>query len=185
MALPRRYRYGPIVTATEPQDARIRAPHIAGEREMLQGWIDFHRSTLLWKCQGLTGEQLVTVSAEPSDMTLLGLVRHMADVERWWFRRVAGQLPVEPRYWTDDHPDGDFELVDPAEADANFAIYREEVAAADEAVRDLDLDEVFEHPRRGTRMSLRWIYLHMIEEYARHNGHADLLRETIDGATGD
>lgn len=81
---------------------------------MLQRWLDFHRSTLLWKCQGLTGDQLVTRSAHPSSMSLLGLVRHMGDVELWWFRKIAGGQPVEPRTWTDEYPDGDFDLADAA-----------------------------------------------------------------------
>ncbi|MFC0624849.1 DinB family protein [Kribbella deserti] len=175
------------MTNTEFPDDRLRAPLIAGEREMLSRWLDFHRGTLQWKCAGLSGDQLVTRSAQPSTMTLLGLVRHMAEVERWWFRKIAGRQAVEPRAWTDEHPDGDFDLVDPNRAEEDLAILRAEIAAADEAARDLDLDDVFTHPNpnRPGPISLRWIYVHMIEEYARHNGHADLLRERIDGRTGE
>jgi hypothetical protein len=169
---------------TAPAVERTWAPPIADERGMLQAWLDFHRGTLLTKCAGLTADQLRTAAVPPSNLTLLGLVRHMAFVERIWFRqRIAGE-PVEPLYSRDDAPDADFEEVadaDPAEAIATFT---RECAAADAAVRDRSLDDTFVHPRRGDT-SIRWVYVHMVEEYARHNGHADLIRERLDGATGD
>jgi uncharacterized damage-inducible protein DinB len=151
---------------------------------MLEGWLAWHRQTLLTKCAGLTSEQLKVAAAEPSNLTLLGLLRHMTAVERSWFRvRAAGQELTDP-YNDDANPDGDFDDVAGADAEANYAAHLAELEAATAAVAGLPLDHEFTRPGRGT-ISLRWVYLHMIEEYARHNGHADLLRERTDGATGD
>jgi hypothetical protein len=109
----------------------------------------------------------------------------MAEVERAWFRRrFDGQPGVGYLYCSDEYPDGDFDLAGSASAEADFAAFAAECAAADEAARGRSLDDTFA-PRDGSQLDLRWIYLHMIEEYARHNGHADLLRELIDGVTGD
>jgi uncharacterized damage-inducible protein DinB len=155
------------------------------ERAALQDWLRFHRQTLLMKCADLSAQQLKTASVGPSELTLLGLVRHMAEVERSWFRSRFAQLDVDPLYYSDEDPDGDFDNVADADAETDFATYRAECAAADEAARGRGLDETFVHPRTGARFDLRWVYLHMIEEYARHNGHADLIRERIDGVVGD
>ena len=159
----------------------------AGEREMLTGWLDYHRATLAWKCEGLADDQLRQRSVPPSGLTLLGLVRHMAENERAWFRiRLAGEdLPWA--YGTDDNPDADFDDVDTADVAMDFAWFERECAAARQIVAALpDLDALSRKPgRAGEYFSARWIITHMIEEYARHNGHADLLRERIDGATGD
>ena len=152
---------------------------------MLDAWLEFHRATLLQKCAGLTAEQLKTRSVEPSTLSLLGLVRHMAEVERWWFRRNFAGEPISDLYCTEEHEDGDFDLVDEADAATDLARFAEECELARGTVADRGLDETFVHPRRGTEMNLRWVYVHMIEEYARHNGHADLLRERIDGRCGD
>jgi uncharacterized damage-inducible protein DinB len=173
------------MTWTAPQITRTDEPFVADEITMLNGWLDWHRQTLLWKCQGLTGEQLKSAAVEPSTLTLLGLVRHMAEVERSWFRtRFAGQeLPV--LYNSPENPDGDFDDVADADPATDFANFEAEVAGARAAAEGRGLDETFMSPRRQVPMSLRWIYIHMIEEYARHNGHADLLRERIDGVTGD
>jgi uncharacterized damage-inducible protein DinB len=151
---------------------------------MLEAWLDFHRETLLWKCSGLTTDQLRRRAVEPSNLSLLGLVRHMADVERNWFRRrVAGEeLPTLDRTETDR--DGAFENLDAADAEDDLATYQREVELARAAARTRQLDDTFVHPRRDAPMQVRWVYQHMIEEYARHNGHADLLRERIDGAKG-
>jgi uncharacterized damage-inducible protein DinB len=170
---------------TAPPVERVDPPYVADEREMLEAWLDFHRQTLLMKCAGLDSEQLKRRSAEPSTLTLLGLVRHMAQVERGWFREVARGEPDRWLFGSDDNVDGDFDDVDTADAVADFATFEAEVAAARTAVADLPLAVVVRHPRRDYELSLRWIYTHMIEEYARHNGHADLLRERIDGAVGD
>ncbi|TAM90646.1 MAG: DinB family protein [Jatrophihabitans sp.] len=166
---------------------RPHTPKQAGERETLTGFLDHYRATLALKCEGLTPEQLAERAVPPSSLSLLGLVRHMGEVEKGWFRAFAGE-PTEWRYSTDDDPDGDFdgtvgtqECVDDA-----FAYWQGEVGHAREIVAGArDLDETLYRERSDTTHSLRWILVHMIEEYARHCGHADLLRERIDGVTGD
>jgi hypothetical protein len=170
---------------TAPDIDRPRPSTVSQERAALEDWLRFHRQTLLFKCAGLSAEQLKIASVEPSTLSLLGLVRHMADVERSWFQRRFAGRDVDPLFWSEDDPDGDFDNVADADAEADFATYRAECDAADETVAGHGLDETFFHPRIGTHFDLRWVYLHMIEEYARHNGHADLIRERIDGAVGD
>ncbi|WP_433163654.1 DinB family protein [Kribbella sp. CA-247076] len=164
---------------------RVDPPTAAGERELLQGFLDFHRSTLLWKVSGLTGEQLVQRSVEPSSMSLIGLVRHLSEVEKYWFHRALAQAPSEPKFWTDEHPDGDFDLADPARAEQDLQDFREIVRTSDELAARFQLDDTFARPGHPGDYSLRYLYLHLIEEYARHNGHADFLRERIDGLTGE
>jgi uncharacterized damage-inducible protein DinB len=172
-----------MTTWTAPPAQRESEPLTGPERAMLQGWLDWHRQTLLTKCAGLTAEQLKTASTEPSNLTLLGLVRHMTEVERWWFTvRAAGRTDAGDVYCTDDNTDGDFDDVAGADPAENLAAYQAELAASDKAVAALPLEHEFTH--REKQFSLRWVYLHMIEEYARHNGHADLIRERLDGATG-
>ena len=146
---------------------------------MLQAFLDWHRATLLYKCQGLTGEQLAERSVPPSDLSLLGLIRHMTRVERAWFRQRFADESVEDAY----ERDAAFAATDPARAAADYARFTEELKQADAAAANAPLDATFTH--NGETMSLRLIYLHMIEEYARHLGHAELLRERIDGATGE
>ena len=158
------------------------------ERAALQDWLRFHRETLLMKCAGLTPEQLRVASVEPSRLTLLGLVRHMAEVERWWFRIRFAQLDIPPLYDQDavtDDFDPAFDDLAKADSETDFATFRAECEASDAAVAEYGLDDVITLPRSGRTMDLRWVYLHMIEEYARHNGHADLIRERVDGVTGD
>ncbi len=152
---------------------------------MLEGWLDYHRATLRQKCAGLSDEQLRTASCPPSNLTLLGLVRHMTDVERGWFLRGVGGRPsseVTPIYYSDEDEEGDFENLDSASTASVFETYNETISEIKNALVDVDLDQTFDNG--GTPYSARWVYTHMIEEYARHNGHADLIRERIDGATG-
>jgi len=172
------------MTWSAPQIERNREPFVADERTMLEGWLDWHRQTLLYKSAGLTSQQLKTASVEPSTLTLLGLVRHMAEVEHSWFNVRAAGEPESLIYCSDESPDGDFDDIAEADAQADFATYEAACQSARRAVADLSLEHRFVHPRRQVEMSLRWVYLHMIEEYARHNGHADLIRERIDGVTG-
>jgi hypothetical protein len=163
---------------------RSRTPSHGEERTQLEAWLDYHRDTLMMKCAGLTDDQLRTPSVEPSTLCLLGLVRHMAEVERWWFRRQFAGADLDDVFCTEEDPDYDFNGAAVSDPAADFAIYQEEVLAARSTVAGRSLDEQFTDGR-GTTFDLRWVYLHMIEEYARHNGHADLLRERIDGTTGD
>ena len=167
---------------------RPEGPNIAPERVAMETLLDHHRATLLWKCGGLTGEQLAARTVPTSTMSLLGLVRHLSDVERSWFRRrVAGEA-IDPLYWSDASPDGDFDDLDPAGAEADFATYAAEVEAARAVLAARDYDDTFaaRHSDGSEEtVDIRTLVLHMIEEYARHNGHADLLREAIDGTTGE
>lgn len=150
---------------------------------MLEAWLDRHRATFLRKCAGLTAEQLAAASTPPSNLSLLGLIRHLADVERVWFRiRLAGQ-DIKPRYAEPPNWDAAFDHVDPRRAEAEYADLVAEMAEARAAGGTRDLDDTFVHAQWG-EMSVRWLYIHMIEEYAQHNGHADLIRERIDGRTG-
>jgi uncharacterized damage-inducible protein DinB len=175
------------VTWTAPEVPREDPPLITAEREALEAWLDYHRVTLLTKCAGLSGDQLRQRAVPPSALSLLGLVRHMTDVERWWFSIHAADQDLPSLYWTDQDPDGDFNGTAAADPAADLAGYQREIEASRAAVAGKKLDDVVpshgDHPERVR--DIRWIYLHMIEEYARHNGHADLLRERIDGVTGD
>jgi uncharacterized damage-inducible protein DinB len=169
-------------------DPRVEPPTEGDERTMLAGFLTWQRGTLELKCSGLEPADLARRSVEASTMSLLGLVRHMADVERGWFRRFMAGEDTPRRFSSPADPDGDF---DGAVADAQvvaqaWEAWREEVAYAERFVTDapdLDIAGARDDPWRGA-MSLRWVLIHMVEEYARHNGHADLLRQAIDGAAG-
>lgn len=162
-------------------------PPLADERSTLEGWLEFHRATLVVKCIGLDDRQVRLASVEPSSLTLLGLVQHMAVVERNWFQQIFAGKEVRKIY-EEGMGDG-FTLVTRRGMDEASAVWRAEVATSRELIAGASLDDVGEVPQPeasiiGERVSLRWILQHMIEEYARHNGHADLLRERIDGVTG-
>ena len=158
----------------------------AAELDMLNGWLEHHRAILLWKCDRLTDEQLRQRSVPPSSMSLLGLIRHMTDVERGWFQQVLLGEDAPDLYTKPGERDGDFNGVDKADVAAAFSAFEAECDASRRAVATASgLDALSkERSRTGEQFSLRWIVTHMIEEYARHNGHADLLREAIDGTTG-
>lgn len=159
-------------------------PLRADERTTLESWLDFYRDTLARKCEGLDDEQLRTASAPPSTMTLLGLVQHVAEVERNWFRRVLAGEDAPPIYGprTPEGHDGGFEVSPQSSYAAAAAIWQDEVrrGRANCAARQLNDTSAL----GAGNVSLRWIYAHMIGEYARHCGHADVIRERIDGATG-
>ncbi|MFJ8977186.1 DinB family protein [Streptomyces sp. NPDC102282] len=170
------------MTWTAPEATRATGSLTGGERETLTGFLAFYRGTLLQKCAGLTGEQLVEETVEPSNLTLLGLIRHMAKVERIWFREGLGGLSLPPMYGAEKGKDADFEDLSPDRAPEDYARLIEEIRLADEMAAGASLDTTF--TRRGTVYSLRTVHVHMIAEYARHIGHADLLRERLDGVTG-
>ena len=174
----------PIPVPTAPDRVDPPSPG-ADDHAWYEAWLDYHRDTLLLKCAGLTGEQLCRRAVPPSTLSLLGLVRHLTEVERSWFRRGIDGQDVGPLYYSDERPDDDHDATDPARAADDVAAYRAEVLAVKEAAARHALDDLTQ-PRPGReRQSLRWVYAHLLEEYARHNGHADLLREVIDGATGE
>ena len=164
---------------------RTEPDYLLAERGMLEAWLDYERATLAVKCDGLTDDQLKLRAVPPSTMSLLGLVRHMADVESHWFRRVLSAVPDSRIYWNDDNPDGDFDDVDTADVAYDFTTWRAECDNARAVAARMTLDDCSERTHHGNVISLRWVLVHMIEEYARHNGHADLLRECIDGVTGE
>jgi uncharacterized damage-inducible protein DinB len=167
-------------------EKRSEPSFVADERTMLAGWLDYHRATLAWKCDGLDDAQLRRRAVEPSSLSLLGLVRHMAEVERGWFQyTAAGDKSAIPLYYSEADPDGDFDNVDDADVAEAFAKWHEQCEVSRKIAAGIESLDVTATNRRGELMSLRWIMTHMIEEYARHNGHADFLRERIDGATGE
>ncbi|MER5444089.1 DinB family protein [Streptomyces sp. NPDC002764] len=176
-----------MTTDTHPTLPDGRAvPRLTGdERPMLDSWLDFHRATLELKCKELDDAQVRTAAAEPSVLTLLGLVQHMAEVERNWFQRTVAGLDVPPV-----HGEGNESGygLDPARGlQEALDTWRREIARGRELCAGRPLDQtgrLADGPMAGTEVSLRWVLIHMIEEYARHNGHADILRERIDGVTG-
>ncbi|MEV2189941.1 DinB family protein [Streptomyces phaeochromogenes] len=159
----------------------------ADERAMLEGWLDYHRQTLAWKCQDLDDVQLRTASVPPSELSLMGLVRHMAEVERSWFRKVLVGDDAGPIYYSDEDRDGEFHLTEKDTWEEAYGTWQREIEAARQNAARFALNDLSDGRSRFTDkpFNLRWIYTHMIEEYARHNGHADLVRERIDGVTGD
>ncbi|MBA2426275.1 MAG: DinB family protein [Actinobacteria bacterium] len=165
-------------------DDRTYPSYIAGERAMLDAWLEYHRATLELKCEGLSEAQLRERTVPPSTLSLLGLIRHMADVERGWFRRGIGGEDAPPLFYSEEDPDGDFDRVDTADVAEAFERWRSE---CDHARKLVDAEPSLEvtRQRREETISLRWVLMHMIEEYARHNGHADLLRERLDGSVGE
>jgi uncharacterized damage-inducible protein DinB len=170
------------VTWTVPTPEPVDGPTTGADRPILEAYLGYQRSTLLNICAGLTGEQLAARPFASSNLSLLGLVRHMAWVERTWFRERAGAQQLEPMYDPALGENTDFDDLDPQEAEAAFARLQEEWRLANEAAASLSFDFAFHH--RGEDYSLRMVYVHMIAEYARHNGHADLLREALDGVQG-
>lgn len=161
-------------------------PPIAGrEKETLEAFLDYHRATLLCKVDGVGDEELRRAGTR-SGVTLLGLVKHLAYVERWWFGIVfAGQ--DLPDISTEDDPDADWRIEPHETTEQVIAFYEDEVVRSRDITRGAELDEAAYHPSLGSSAhpTLRWILLHMLEETARHNGHADILREAIDGQTGE
>jgi uncharacterized damage-inducible protein DinB len=159
-----------------------------GELATIRDYLSNYRLTLGMKCEGLSPEQLATRSVPPSTMSLLGLIRHMARVEHNWFQRsLQGHRDQERLYWSPEDNDLDFNgaVGDQAVVDDAFATWKAQIAAADEWLDGpIDLGAMVLVPRGGDEASVREVLIHMVEEYARHCGHADLLRECIDGRTG-
>jgi uncharacterized damage-inducible protein DinB len=170
----------PTTSWTAPDVRRPDGDDVGDERAVVLGYLAFHRSTLLHKCAGLDGAALAERSVPPSSMSLLGLVRHMAKVERIWFPiRFAGQ-DLEPLFPVRD---SDFDEVDPGQAQRDYTLLLDEQRRADEVIAASSFDDTFEN-HDGETINLRTLVQHVIHEYARHNGHADLVRERVDGVTG-
>ena len=178
---------GPTAGSFSPvwaEDDRPRIPRVAGEREALTAYLDYYRATVEMKCRGLTPEQARSRSVPPSTMSLHGLVRHLAGVERWWFQQNFERREVPFLFFSEEQPDLDFDP--PADADfaADLEAWRAECAISREIVAAHDLDDVARPLNWHEDVDLRWLVLRMIAEYAQHCGHVDLLRERIDGRTG-
>jgi uncharacterized damage-inducible protein DinB len=162
----------------DPVDGPLTGP----DRPMLEGFLGWQRTTLLHICAGLTPDQLTARPVVSSHLSLLGLVRHLTKVERIWFRIRAARQDIAPVFDPSLGKDHDFDDVRAADALSALQRLQEEWRSADEAVRGMAFDDTFDVD--GEAFSLRMTYVHMIGEYARHNGHADLLREALDGVTG-
>ncbi|HET9171418.1 MAG TPA: DinB family protein [Actinospica sp.] len=172
----------------EETRTRSEAPlEATDERVLLNGFLDFQRDTLDWKISRLADEQLRTRAVPASNVTLLGLLRHLAEVERYWFREVwAGEPFAKGMYTRTGEPDEDWNDLEADSGAEAYRRWRAEVAASRAVVAGTEsFDTVFSREDSGERVSARWILIHMVEEYARHNGHADLLRESIDGEVGE
>ena len=162
---------------------RVEPAFVAGERAMLEAWLEFHRATLLLKCEGLGAADLRARPVPTSSLSLHGLVRHLAEVERGWFTRVLLRAPDTPPLFADPAvEDSDLVPLDDADWAADLASWQAECERSRQHAGRSGLEDT--GLRHGRECSLRWIYVHMIEEYARHNGHADLLRELIDETVG-
>jgi hypothetical protein len=161
---------------------RVPEPRINGERELLLGWLAFHRNALAAKCDGLSDEQLVALWAEPSDLSLLGLVRHLTEMEYYYLAHAISGGQTTPVYCTVADEDADILGLTSDMAPASLDRWHAECRSADAELATVgELDA----KARGNGFSVRWNLIKIIQEYARHNGHADLLRERIDGATGE
>ena len=164
-------------------DPRREEPaQLLGDREMLEAWLEFHRTTLLLKCEGLDDAGRKARPISTSLLSLHGLVRHMAEVERTWFRRTLDGDAEAPAVFGARGSGDDFGAVDDADWAHDLRIWEDECAASRATAATMHLDDT--GAGRGRPVSLRWAYVHMVEEYARHNGHADLIRELVDGSVG-
>jgi uncharacterized damage-inducible protein DinB len=169
----------------ELEDPRRTEPGFElGEREMLEGWLEYHRVTLVLKCEGLSDQERKQRPVPSSKLSLHGLVRHMAEVEHGWFGKVlAKNRDAGNLVYDDDVEDSDFFPLDKAVWEDDLVMFHDACQRSRELAASRSLDDTGA-TRNGTPVSLRWIYTHMVEEYARHNGHADLIRELVDGAVG-
>jgi hypothetical protein len=155
----------------------------ASDRDLLVSWLDWHRATMAAKCEGLTAAQLGQRSCPPSELTLLGLVRHLTEIERNYFAAWAGVTDL-PHYYSDEDPDGDFHLPDQVTDDDVGLAFDAWLAECDRSRRIVaEAGSLDQANAKGS--SLRWVLVYVLREYARHNGHADLLREAVDGVTGE
>jgi uncharacterized damage-inducible protein DinB len=171
------------VSVEELDDARrTEPPFMLGERDMLEGWLEYQRITLLIKCEGLDDEQRKRRPVASSLLSLHGLLRHMAEVERGWFLRTLAEEPIDLIWPDPTNEDAEIYPIDDADWEEDLAAWERECAASRSVAASRSLDAT--GLRDGLPCSLRWIYNHMIEEYARHNGHADLIREMVDGSVG-
>lgn len=173
-------------TTPEREDTRSDGPMTGTTKEIIDHWLELYRQTVLLKIGGLTSAQLCESSAPPSGLSLIGVVRHLTEVEAYWIREVMLGDPDVPNYYsTREDPEGDFDGASPETAFTDIARYEQEIAEIRSILAQWDdLETVAKGQRHGKAVNLAWILTHLIEEYARHLGHMDLLRERIDGRAG-
>jgi hypothetical protein len=171
-----------VETFIAPERANV--PVSGDERTQLDAWLDFQRATLLKKCDGLSAAQMKERPVATSRLSLLGIIRHMTFVEQVWFETTFAGRDTSDYYKTDGDRDADFNDLDSAALEVVIDLFLKSVKVSRELSAGHSLDELAKNPRRGREVHLRWIYVHLIVEYARHNGHADLIRELVDGTTG-
>jgi len=166
---------------TDPR--RSEPAYAADERAMLQGWLDYHRVTLLLKCEGLSDIQLNLRIIPTSLLSLHGLVRHMTEVEFYWTSTILTGVPTSHSYYcSEESPDADFEDLGSSDFATSCALWTQQQRQSDEVMSGYSLDQMCD--AQNLDISLRWILSHLVEEYARHNGHVDLIRELLDGKVG-
>jgi hypothetical protein len=164
---------------------RVEPKFATDERTMLVEFLNYYRDSLELKSEGLSDAAAATASCPPSILTITGLFRHMTEVERNWFRRCFAADDVPPEYYSEERPDGDLEVEPDMSLAEAIGTWRHEIAVCDAILDEVtDLSDLSTAARHGHHPSMRWILVHLIEEYARHCGHADLIRERIDGAVG-
>ncbi|MBT0769425.1 DinB family protein [Kineosporia sp. J2-2] len=166
-------------------DSRWHLSHSTDERALLLAFLDFQRDALARKCSLEDDAELRRRSVPTSHLTLIGLLRHLAAVERWYFQVIAAQQSPPELYTETDDPAEEFTHLATATGESARATWHTQVDHSRRITAELALDDALAHPTHGRPLTLRWILLHMIDEYARHNGHADLIREAIDGSTGE
>jgi hypothetical protein len=171
--------------AADPDIPRTDPDLQADELTVLAQYLDFHRATLEMKCAALTENELKRRTVPTSNLTLLGLVRHLTDVEYGWFAEWLDGQAERSRYFTSDDPSGDFDNLESEPVSDVWSAYHAQVAESRRILGTFGNGDEMARGGPGRPRNVRWIALHMIEEYARHNGHADLLGEAIDGATGE
>jgi hypothetical protein len=164
-------------------------PPTGDERTTLETFLDYYRAVTIRKAEGITDEQARRALCPPSGLTIIGIVRHLTEVERSWFRQDLVGETIPPLYYGESHPtgdrDGDFHAPPDATIAAALDAYRDELDRCRAVMAGVDSLEIVETNPHSTPRNVRWILVHMIEEYARHAGHLDLLREAADGTTGD
>lgn len=165
-------------------DDRPRIPRVAAEREALNAYLDYYRATVEMKCRGLTSEQARARPMPPSTLSLHGLIRHLAGVERWWFQQNFERRDVPFLFFTSANPNLDFEPPSDADFATDLRTWQTECAVSRDIVAAHDLDDTARPLDWHEEVDLRWLMLRMVTEYAQHCGHADLLREGIDGSIG-
>jgi uncharacterized damage-inducible protein DinB len=163
-------------------EKRYGAPVAGSEKEVLAGFLDHYRQTLLDICEGLSEDQLRRPMV-PSGTSLLGMVKHLAFTERGWFQEGVANERFDYPFHTED-PDADFRIEEGEAAEDIFDLYRHACERSRQALDAASLDDMIDDPDRSADYNVRWVVVHMIEETARHAGHADIMRELLDGKTG-